>query len=400
MHNPIIENQPGRLAKTTGYYAAFIILGLSLASLGPTLPGLAEQTRSTLSQVSLLFIFRSLGNLSGALLGGRLYDRLPGQRVMGGVLLIMAVSLALVPGIPVLWLLAGILLILGIADGAVDVGGNTLIVWVHGKKVGPFMNGLHFFAGIGMFLSPVIFAQAILLSGGIAWGYRLLALLVLPAALFAFLQPSPTRPAPSINGSISPLHRSLVLAICAFFFVAVGLEGAFGGWVYTYAIQLNLGNAVTAAYLTSAYWGALTLGRLAGIPLSIRYPPRTLLLVDVVGCLFSLAVILVWHNSQTALWLGSLGLGFFIATVFPNALSFAGQHMTITGGVTSLFLVGASLGGMFFPWFIGQLIAPFSALSVMWVLGLVSLLALGVFAWMVSSARKAETVCEHSLEKF
>jgi MFS transporter, FHS family, Na+ dependent glucose transporter 1 len=396
MHNAIIENQPGRLAKTAGYFAAFIILGLSIASLGPTLPGLVEQTRSTLSQVSFLFSFRALGNLSGALLGGRLYDRLPGHRVMGVVLLTMAGALALVPGIPMLWLLAGVLLILGIADGAVDVGGNTLIVWVHGKKVGPFMNGLHFFAGIGMFLSPVIFAQAILMSGGITWGYRLLALLVLPVALYTYLQPSPVRPAPSDYGSSAPLQSSLVLAICTFFFVAVGLEGAFGGWVYTYAIRLNLANAVTAAYLTSAYWGALTIGRLTGIPLSIRFQPRVLLLADVIGCMISLIVILVWHESQAALWLGSLGLGFFIATIFPNALSFAGQHMTITGRVTSLLLVGASLGGMFFPWLIGQLFEPFGALSVVWVLVIINLLALGVYAWMVSSAGRVEAVYERS----
>lgn len=390
MQTTMLENQPGRLAKTAGYYVAFIILGLTAASLGPTLPGLAAQTRSTLGQVSFLFTARSLGYLMGSLLGGRLYDRLPGQRVMAVMLLVLAAALVLVPGIPMLWLLAGVLLVLGIGEGAVDVGGNTLIVWVHREKVGPFMNGLHFFFGIGAFLSPVIFAQAILLSGGIAWGYRLLALLVLPVAVYTYLQPSPAHQGRAEDGSHTPLKTGLVLAICTFFFVTVGVEGAFGGWVYTYANQLNLGNAVTAAYLTSAYWGALTIGRLIGIPLSIRFQPRTLILADVIGCVFSLAVILIWQDSRTALWLGALGLGFSIGTIFPNTLSFAGQHMTITGKVTSLFLVGASLGGMFTPWLIGQLIEPLGALSVMWVLGIISLLTLGVYAWMIASARKAD----------
>jgi MFS transporter, FHS family, Na+ dependent glucose transporter 1 len=390
MQTATLENQPGRLAKTAGYYVAFIIIGLSAASLGPTLPGLAEQTRSTLSQVSVLFTARSLGYLMGSLLGGRLYDRIPGQRVMAVMLLVMAAALAAAPGIPVLWLLAGVLLILGLGEGAVDVGGNTLIVWVHREKVGPFMNGLHFFFGIGAFLSPVIFAQAILLSGGIAWGYRLLALLVLPVAVYTYLQPSPAPMGQAEDGSHAPLKGGLVLSICTFFFVTVGVEGAFGGWVYTYANQLGLGNAVTAAYLTSAYWGALTIGRLIGIPLSIRYKPRTLILADVIGCVLSLGVILIWHDSREALWLGALGLGFSIATIFPNTLSFAGEHMTITGKVTSLFLVGASLGGMFTPWLIGQLIEPFSALSVMWVLGVIALLTVGVYGWMIASARRAD----------
>jgi hypothetical protein len=42
-------------------------------------------------------------------------------------------------------LLAGAIFALGMAEGALDVGGNTLLVWVHQEKVGPFMNGLHFF---------------------------------------------------------------------------------------------------------------------------------------------------------------------------------------------------------------------------------------------------------------
>ncbi len=379
------HNTPsGRLAKTAGYYVAFILLGLSTAAVGPTLPDLAEQTRSTLSQVSFLFTARSLGYLLGSLIGGRGYDRLPGQRLMSVTLLIMAGALALVPGVPVFWLLVGVIGILGIGEGALDVGSNTLIVWVHGEKVGPFMNGLHFFFGLGAFLSPVIFAQAILLSGGISWGYYLLAMLVLPVAVYTYLQPSPAHLGRGEGGTFAPLKTSLVLAISAFFALAVGLETAFGGWVTTYARQLNLGDAVSAAYLTAAFWGALTIGRLLGIPLSMRFQPARLILADVIGCGLSLAVILIWPDSRRALWLGSLGLGASIASIFPNSLAFASQHMTITGKVTSLFFVGTSLGGMLFPWLVGQLIEPLGASSVMWALGGVVLLALGVYAWMTA----------------
>jgi FHS family Na+ dependent glucose MFS transporter 1 len=149
---------------------------------------------------------------------------------------------------------------------------------------------------------------------------------------------------------------------------------------------------VTAAYLTSAYWGAFTIGRLIGIPLSIRFQPRSIILADLIGCLLSLVVILIWHDSRTALWLGSLGLGISIASIFPNTLSFGGQHMTITGKVTSLFFVGVSLAGMFFPWFIGQLIEPFGPLSVMWALWVISLMTLAAYGWMMVSARRADAV--------
>jgi FHS family Na+ dependent glucose MFS transporter 1 len=83
--------------QTLGYYAAFIALGLVSASLGPTLPGLAQNTGSPLAHISLLFAARSSGYLAGSLLGGRLYDRTAGHPVMGGSLLVMAAMMGTAP---------------------------------------------------------------------------------------------------------------------------------------------------------------------------------------------------------------------------------------------------------------------------------------------------------------
>jgi len=170
-------------SKATGYYAAFIALGLFGASMGPTLPYLAQHTGTRLSEISFLFTARAMGYLLGSLISGRLYDRLPGHRVIAGVLLLMAVMMAIVPTVPILWLLAIVLLVLGMGEGGLDVGGNTLLVWVYQDKVSPFMNALHFFFGVGAFISPIIVAQAVLLRGDITAAYWALALLMLPAFL-------------------------------------------------------------------------------------------------------------------------------------------------------------------------------------------------------------------------
>ena len=41
--------------QTSGYFLAFIGIGLIAGVLGPTLPGLAENTASRLNQISILF---------------------------------------------------------------------------------------------------------------------------------------------------------------------------------------------------------------------------------------------------------------------------------------------------------------------------------------------------------
>ncbi len=387
--------------KTVGYFAVFVAVGLETASLGPTLPGLAGQTQTQLDGISFLFTAHGLGYMLGSFFGGRAYDRLRGHPLMVAMLVLMAAMLVVIPLVPALWLLTAAWLVLGMTGGALDVGGNTLLVWVHGRRVGPFMNGLHFFFGVGSFLSPIIIAQAIRMSGDITWAYWMLALLVLPVALWLVRLPSPchqmaTADRDPVSGS-STTHSgsetekgrvgarrivtpSLVVLISLLLLLYVGAEAAFGGWIYTYAVALNLSDTTTAAYLVSAFWGALTLGRLLAVPLAARYRPRSLLLADLVGCLVSVSVLLLWSSSPTATWLGTLGLGLSMASIFPTAITLAESRIGITGQVTGWFLVSSSIGAMLLPWLIGQLFESVGPQITMIAILVDLIAAVGIFA--------------------
>jgi FHS family Na+ dependent glucose MFS transporter 1 len=358
------QAKPVRSLQTASYYAAFVGLGLTIGSFGPTLPGLAAQAGASLGAVSFLFMARSLGYLVGSSRGGRLFDRVRGHALMAFVLVVMAAAMALVPLAPTLWVLTAALLVLGAAEGALDVGGNVLIVRVHGRRVGPYMSGLHFFFGVGALLAPIVVAQS---GQGVRLPYRVIAIVLLPVAGFLLRLPSPALPLKE-EGTPAPRADSRLVALIALFlFLYVGAEVSFGGWIYTYTVSLKLGGAATAAYLTSAFWGALTLGRLLAIPLAARLRPRTVLLCDLAGCLASVGVILWWSDSFAATAAGTLGLGFSMASIFPTTLTLAGRRMTITGRVTGWFIVGASAGSMFLPWLIGQLFERVGPRSTMHV---------------------------------
>ena len=361
------------------------------ASLGPTLPGLAEHTQTQISEISFLFTARSLGFLLGSFLGGRLYDRSPGHPLMAVVLIIMAVMMALAPLISLLWLLATTLLIMGAAEGTLDVGGNTLLIWVHRHKVGPFMNGLHFFFGAGAFLSPIIIAQTVLISDDITWAYWVLASLMLPVIVWLLRLPSPTVQAVSKDDPVRQTDRLLVALIALFFFLYTGAEISFGGWIFTYAMALGLSGETAAAYLTSAFWGAITLGRLLTIPVAARLRPRSILLGGLVGCLVSVGVILLWSNALAATWLGTLGLGFSMASIFPTTLSLAERRLTITGRVSGWFFAGASAGGMTLPWLIGQLFEPIGPQVMMFAILVDLIVAVSIFAVLILHSARPVT---------
>lgn len=344
--------------QTAGYFAAFAILGVVLASLGPTLPGLAAHTGSEIGEISFLFVARSFGTLLGALLAGRLFDRRPGHPILFTTLLVMALMLFLAPLLPWLWVLALVLLLLGLGEGTIDVGANTLLVWIHREKIGPFMNGLHFFFGAGAFLSPIIVAEALRRTGDITLAYWALAVLIAPVALWFLRLPGPAILAADGDDNGGGRQDPWLVAIVGLFLaIYVGAEVSFGGWIFTYVTALGLAGEATAAYLTSAFWGAFTLGRLLSIPLAARWQPRTILVADLGGALLSLGVLLVWPHSLTAAWIGTVGMGATLAAIFPTTLSLAGRRMAINGRVTSWFFVGASLGAMTIPWLVGQLFA-------------------------------------------
>ena len=381
------------LTLTVTYYLSIFILGLFTATAGPALPSLAENTASSLDQISLFFVIGSLGYLLGSYFGGRAYDRFPGHRLMALTLMVIAVSGCLVPVMRQLWLLLLVQFMLGLAQGANDVGCNTLLLWVHGKQAGPFMNGLHFFFGLGAFIAPLTLAGVLSVTGGIQWVFWIFALLTLPLAIWFWSLPEP--PAQANTAETGKAHSPFipVVLLVTAFLLYVGAEVGFGNWVYTYALTLGLGTAITSAYLTSAFWGTFTLGRLLGIWVSTRARAFTILLIDLSGCLASLGLVLLWPDSVLALWAGSIGLGLFMASVFPTTLMLSGERMRITGTMTGWFLVGGGTGGMILPWVIGQAFVRVGAGAMPnLILGTIALNLLVILLFQSLSAPKPENI--------
>ena len=373
-----------RRNQSNAYFVAFITLGLAMSSLGPTLPGLAENTRSSLSQISVLFTAQSLGMLTGNLVSGRYYDRRPAHPFLAVIIVIISAMLALIPFMTSLVTLAAVIFVIGVCAGSIDVGGNTLLMWIFGRQVGPRMNALHFFFGFGALLAPIFVAQAIAFNGSISWAYWLLAVLVLAAVPLFLRVPSPAIPRAHTDADtpVEPTRWLLVILIATMFFLFVGAELSFGGWIYTYAVSLDLATVTTAGYLTSLFWAALTFGRLISIPIAGRVRPRYLLTVDLIGLAMSLGFLLLFSQSSAILWIATFGFGLSAANAYPTLMVLAERHLRISGKITSIFLVGGSLGSMTVPFLIGQRFeaaGPQVMMQILLVTVFLTAVVLGVF---------------------
>ncbi|HEY4724056.1 MAG TPA: MFS transporter, partial [Anaerolineae bacterium] len=263
-----------------------------------------------------------------------------------------------VPLIPSVWLLMVVLAFKGAADGFINAGANTLLVWTHKDKSSPYMNGLHFFFGLGAFLAPFLVAQVVEIQGGYRWAYWVLAALGALAALnLLTLKHSPQpQHVERTTEERTYVYYPLVIAAMLFLFFYVGAEIGFSGWIYTYAFTLNLADATMAAYLTSIFWLSFTIGRLISITLALRLVPQRMIGGALLGCLSILSVALILPASSTLVWIMAPGLGFCMAPIWPSGFTLAGRSLKLTARVSTIILLGDSLGGMVLPWLIGQVL--------------------------------------------
>jgi len=348
-----------RASKNINYFitygVCFVSLGLGMSALGPMLPYLAGHVGVSLAQISFLFTASSFGYLIGSAGGGRLYDRYRGHTLMFMALGLMIIMGFLIPLVPGFFLLLAVMFLFGMGMGALDIGGNVNLLWVYQSQVGPFMNALHFSFGVGAFLAPIIIHNVMQWSGGtITWPYWALSMLFLPGLIGLWRLKSPENPEKEEHSTqTKPLDVKLVVLMMILFFIYVGVEGGFGGWIFTYATELNIANEGSASYMNSIFWGALTLGRLISILLAKNLSPGTILIGNFSLSIFFLGMILIWPTNTAIVWIVSAGLGLALSSVFPTLLALGETRMKITGAVTGLFFLGSSLGGTLIPMLLG-----------------------------------------------
>lgn len=100
-----------------------------------------------------------------------------------------------------------------------------------------------------------------------------------------------------------------------FLFFYVGAEVTFGNWIFTYTVTLKRADATQAAYLTSGFWLAFTIGRLVSIPAAARFKSIQIMTLALSACVLIVTLIILNSNSIALLWGCTVALGFFMAPV-------------------------------------------------------------------------------------
>ena len=163
----------------------------------------------------------------------------------------------------------------------------------------------------------------------------------------------------------------LIVLLCAFFISYAYMEEIIGTYGATFVVKQYGWSVQQGALVTSLYWGSLGVGRFFAIPISTVVSPGAMLICCSFACLLNLFVLaLVSHIHDAVIWVCIAVHGLALASIFPSAMLWASQNITVTGKTAGAFVVASSLGGMSAIYVAGFL---FQNVSYMWMLYLPTL---------------------------
>lgn len=307
-------------------YLAFISLGLPDGTLGVAWPKMHDALALPIGMAGVLMLVVTILSGISSFTSGRVIRRFG----TGPVVLIsgLATGTALIvisqaPSLPWLLLAAAPL---GFGAGAVDAGLNGFVARHYS---GRHMNWLHACWGIGATSGPLIMAYAAGAAMGWRGGYLILGSMQLTlAVVFIFTLPLwktvPTRPAaenePHVLNPPTLGSRSTAAWLSgAIFALYVAGEATVGLWASSILVESRGIGVREAGQCVTAYYGAITLGRiLVGFAVE-RIGNRGLVRGGVVLALLG-AITFALSASLPGMAIGLVLTGLGFAPVYPGLI--------------------------------------------------------------------------------
>ena len=348
---------------------AFVPIGMVTVLLGPLLPILSARWSLNYLQAGSLFTAQFLGSTVAVVFSGIIVSRWGFRFAIIAGLLAMSLGVGLLPFSS---RLLGLICIscYGAGLGISIPAGNLLVAAINTERRSAALNLLNFWWSVGAVACPFIVASAaavdqIQLFLFFVAGLLLLALLWI-AALPSFAEPAPATDDERLGAS--PLHPNwrLLGILAALFFLYVGTENAFGGWIASYAKSLGTLSPALAVMTPSFFYASLMLGRwIANFVLKLKKIDEIktaragllLAFLGMVGLVLSRTLPLLASSVSIA------GLG--LAAVYPITISRLSREFgKAASRVGSVMFTMASLGGAFLPWLVGYSSHKFNDLGV------------------------------------
>ncbi|MEA4932736.1 MAG: MFS transporter [Lawsonibacter sp.] len=341
-------------------YLAFLLSGMGSLMVGSLLPNLRSSYGLDYTFSGLLLSAQPVGNLISNLLAGILPLYLGRKRSILILVCWMPVAYLLFAGASARVLLLTACFCIALARGAGSNFSNVVISTL-AEESARGLNLLHAAFSLGALSAPFLLVFGSLLFG--ESGFRAAALAMAVLALVQFLlyravAGSDALPEAAHGGLKSAdlrfLHDRVFWVSGAVLLFYISAEYAITTWMVTYMKDTGIFGDTLAQMTSSVLWVSILLGRLLTASVSGRVSRKLLLTVCAFG-FFGFFLVLFCAHTPTAALFGILGLGFFMAGIYPT--TFAGAAHVVAGNdlAASLLIMMGSVGGIAAPALIGRI---------------------------------------------
>ena len=355
MDKTATSKQENRLMAATLF--VFFVSGASSMLMGNLMPFLREKYDISYAQAGLLLSLPSWGNLASIFITGYLPTYIGRRKTVLMTSVWMAVAFILVGfGIGGAALLPVACALIGIARGGNTNFSNTMMSTLPGNKSAIGYNLLHGAFAVGAVLSPLALVAC---TKGNPQGWKLMtlgiiALCLVQVAVYAKMN----LPKENITKSIKKVDRSFLKnksfwlgAAILFFYISA--EYAIVNWLVTYFKDTGVLSAEVSQMMSSLLWVVIFIGRMIGAALVGKVSRKIILVVDGIG-LTIFFLIVFFSRSELPIFLGIMGVGLFMATIYTSALALGTESIKGNDlGVSTMIFTG-STGGIITPAVVGM----------------------------------------------
>jgi MFS family permease len=372
---------------TTG---VFFVNGAGIGSLLPHVPYLQERLDISKSVVGLCLLAMAIGALVAMPVVGQVLQRVPSRRVVriASTAYPFAIALPLLAPSPVG--LAGLLFLVGVTNGWMDVAMNAHGSAIERDEGRPIMSSLHAGWSIGGVIGSV--GAALAAAAGVdprVYVACAAAVLLLAGTWFAGrIGDAAVQAERDESRVVRPSRGVLLLGLLAV--LGLLMEGAMNDWSPLYLRQdLGADPSVAAAGFATFSAGMAT-GRVAGDALTRRLGLERLLRGGAALASLSLAATLLAASVPVAL-VGLFLVGLGVANAIPLLFSAAGRTEAPGPAIATVSTMGYSafLGGPPLIGFLADRVGLSWALATI-CLGTATVVLLGGRAGHEDRAREAE----------
>ena len=311
----------------------FFLNGFTYANWPARLPELESFLHISHAKLGTLLFIMAIGAISAMPFSGWIAHLIGGNKVCRFSAILVSITMVFLAVQSNLYIEGVIFFILGLSNGAMDVAMNEQAVLVERMYQKPIMSTFHAYWSIGMSCGAGTGALFSFLHIPLTIHLLIVAFLAFSFFLyysFHLIVEEPQEQESSVSSFILPKLAIVPLGLISF--CCMLSEGSMIDWSAIYTHEVVGGSKSMGALAFGAYGLAMTVGRLLGDSLTIRFGKKRLLILDAVLAIIGLTLLLVFPNLPITL-IGLVFLGLGLSTIVPIVYATAGNFPNVSPSI-------------------------------------------------------------------